>query len=739
MVAFGQRSDAQEARQEAEDNAHLSQTQAAIADESAYIAETRADSLQSLSLTESGKDAIEQNQFDLGVALILEANRIENAPLRSEQVLYANAPYGASYVFTNHAEQVDAVTVAGHYMLSGDDEGIIILWDLQTKTEIRRFLGHTGKVKALAFSADGRYAISGDDDNIALVWDVETGNILYRLEGHEHDILDVAISRDGTWAVTASRDQSLIQWDLSNGKMLRRLTEGHTNRITSVAISPNSKYIVSGSADQKIVVWDAEQGQILKEFTSHSDGIVDMAFSPDGTRFISFSGDNTLVLWDAEEWTEIYRRTLSGRRMTSVAFSPNGEVAILGAGSPFAGDVAENVLMVWDVNLGQVLYEYWGHDLQITDVAFLPDGRMVSASSDTTLRLWPQNPLPLFWSMDTHVNLTAFATQDDMLITAYQTDAERPINDQDIEKIYQFSAWQYMGSNEPPTPIKTFGGGQHTAIIHALAISDKYLLSAGEDRRLILWDLATFEPIRELVGHTNQVNALAFLPNGNQAISASQDRTLILWDLETGEPLRVFEALHTNSIDGLAINTAGTQVISASADRTLILWDIATGEDLRRLRGHESGVTDVVFRADGQTAFSASQDQTIIQWDLATGEILVVYEGHSDRVESISLSANNGTLLSTSRDQTVGIWDLNANIPEPVARLSYYRQNPIGSFFMNDNQVAMIASAEGKIALIPISTEAFMQWLEESRYIYALSCDDRTTYLFEVCANVPTE
>ena len=739
LIAFSERSEAQDARQDAETNAHLSQTQAAIADETARIAETRANSLQSLSLTEAGEDAIQSNLFDLGLALILEASRIENAPLRSEQAVYANAPYGASQVFRNHAEQIDAVAVTNEYMLSGDDDGVIIVWDLQTGREVRRLLGHTGKIKAIDVTADGRYAISGDDDNIAFLWDIITGEIVYRLEGHEHDILALAISPDATWAVTASRDETLIQWDLTNGTVLRRLTEGHTNRITTVAISPNSEYIVSGSADQKIVVWDAEQGKIFKEFTSHSDAIVDFAFSANGMRFISFSGDNTLVLWDAEQWIEIYRRTVPNVRMTSVAFSPDADLVIFGAGSPFAGDVAENVLLVWDVNLAQVVYEYWGHSLQITDVAFLPNGEsMVSASSDMTLRRWSRNPLPQYWHMNIHANLTALARHDDIVITAYQSDIERTLNEQEPATIYQFTAWQYNGVTDPLSPIQIFGEGQHLAEIHALAVSENYLLSAAEDRRLILWDLATFEPIQELVGHTNQVNAIAFLPDGQRAISASQDRTLILWDLLTGEPIRIFDAEHTNSIEGIAINSAGTQIISASADRTLIVWDVATSADFMRLRGHTSEVTDVVFSLDGLTAFSASQDQTIIQWDLITGEILMLYEGHSDRVENIILSDNQAKLLSTSRDQTVGLWDLNASIPEPMARFSYYRDEPVDTFFVTDN-IALIASADGEIALIPASTEAFTSWLEDNRYGYSLTCDDRTTYLLETCTSDPTE
>jgi RNA polymerase sigma factor (sigma-70 family) len=46
------------------------------------------------------------------------------------------------------------------------------VWDLATGRELRRFEGHLGRVKALAFTPDGRSVVSGSEDATALVWDV---------------------------------------------------------------------------------------------------------------------------------------------------------------------------------------------------------------------------------------------------------------------------------------------------------------------------------------------------------------------------------------------------------------------------------------------------------------------------------------------------------------------------------------------------------------------------------------
>ncbi len=46
------------------------------------------------------------------------------------------------------------------------------VWDLATGRELRRFEGHLGRVKAIAFTPDGRSVVSGSEDATALVWDV---------------------------------------------------------------------------------------------------------------------------------------------------------------------------------------------------------------------------------------------------------------------------------------------------------------------------------------------------------------------------------------------------------------------------------------------------------------------------------------------------------------------------------------------------------------------------------------
>src|SRR4051794_30095778 len=74
--------------------------------------------------------------------------------------------------------------------------------------EVRRFEGHTGPVRRVAFSADGRRALSGSGfpggDQTMRLWDVHTGKELRRFLGHTSLVVGVAFTPDGKRALSAS-------------------------------------------------------------------------------------------------------------------------------------------------------------------------------------------------------------------------------------------------------------------------------------------------------------------------------------------------------------------------------------------------------------------------------------------------------------------------------------------------------------------------------------------------------
>ena len=49
------------------------------------------------------------------------------------------------------------------------------------------------------------------------------------------------------------------------------------------------------------------------------------------------------------------------------------------------------------------------------------------------------------------------------------------------------------------------------------------------------WDVKSGKEVRQLAGHTDWVNTLAFSPDGKTLVSGSDDKTVRCWDPDTGQ------------------------------------------------------------------------------------------------------------------------------------------------------------------------------------------------------------
>eukprot|EP00177_Eucheuma_denticulatum_P008135 GFKZ01014818.1.p1 GENE.GFKZ01014818.1~~GFKZ01014818.1.p1 ORF type:complete len:617 (-),score=58.73 GFKZ01014818.1:910-2760(-) len=164
----------------------------------------------------------------------------------------------------------------------------------------------------------------------------------------------------------------------------------------------------------------------------------------------------------------------------------------------------------------------------------------------------------------------------------------------------------------------------------------------------------------ELSGHSNDVYAVRFHPDGNALVAGGYDRIVRLYDTETGSLLKTFSG-HKSSISSIAYNARGNVIITGSKDSTIKFWDIISGLCIKTMSSHLGEVTSVETNQSGTLMLSSSKDNSNRLWDLRTTKAVRRFKGHQNTSKNFirtRFGPREKVVVGGSEDGFVYIWDL---------------------------------------------------------------------------------
>ncbi len=290
-------------------------------------------------------------------------------------------------------------------------------------------------------------------------------------------------------------------------------------------------------------------------------------FSEDGTRFAIVSSIG-LWIYDVHTGKEVALLTSHPSTFTVMAFSPDGRML---------ASANENTISLWEIHTGREVVTHTEHSENITTLVFSPDSKVLaSGSEDNTIRLWTATAGKLlFLPLTGHAgDVTSIAFSPDSKVLA-------------------------SGSTDNTIRLWSATSGQHLATLE----------------EQIEWGVVTHK------GHTGDVTAVAFSPDGTTLASGDRDNTILLWDIGTRQH-RIALTGHRGRITALTFSRDGATLVSGSTDDTIRLWDTATGKHLDTLEGHESDVIALTFSSDGATLASGDAGSIVRLWVGNTGQHL---------------------------------------------------------------------------------------------------------------------
>jgi WD40 repeat protein/uncharacterized caspase-like protein len=222
--------------------------------------------------------------------------------------------------------------------------------------------------------------------------------------------------------------------------------------------------------------------------------------------------------------------------------------------------------------------------------------------------------------------------------------------------------------------------GGHGARINGIAFTPdgKYLVSAGTDKVVRVWDWRAGRTVRTIRGESGPgsegaIYAMALSPNGRWLAvggwmtpsgSTKNDDVgdIRLYDFETGE-LKALLKGHQDVVFALAFSSDSKLLISGGADFRAVIWNVETRQLLHSMQGHADQIDAVRFTPDGLRVVTASHDRTLRLWNVGDGRLIKVLQGHSDWISSLAVSPKDGAIASGDSSGEIRHWNGKTGAP----------------------------------------------------------------------------
>lgn len=353
----------------------------------------------------------------------------------------------------------------------------------------------------------------------------------------------------------------------------------------------------------------------------------------------------------APEWTHVPRDAIG----SSLAFGPAGSWVAVALEPRKAGP---NEVAILDVHSGKLIRTITGRRAAFRRIAASrADNQLVTLEADGTVAFLDvatgEERRRLFSPARPADGVSVRISNDGRHLARWTSKpAAQPVQ-QSVE------IWDVAAK----TKLKdlSFPPGARVGKVFCLSPDDKLLATAGGG--LSLWNAASGKLEREF--DTSEVLVdVAYSPDGRTVAGAAYNGWIGLWDPATGQRGRTLVG-HRGEIHRIRFSPDGKRLVSAGRDRIVRLWDVATGALLLELRGHESEVWDTAFGPDGHHVASIGlHDGAVKLWgtERSPESIELVHAPASSGMLplwSLAFSPDGRILAAARASGTIQAWDLD--------------------------------------------------------------------------------
>merc|ERR550537_1294734 len=179
-----------------------------------------------------------------------------------------------------------------------------------------------------------------------------------------------------------------------------------------------------------------------------------------------------------------------------------------------------------------------------------------------------------------------------------------------------------------------------------------------------LWDLNVGQSVRAFVGHTSDVNSVAFSSDNRQIVSGSRDKTIRLWNTLAECKYTITDDAHSDWVSQVRFSPSAKQplIVSCGWDKLVKVWNLNNCKLRYNLAGHSAPLYASTISPDG--SLCAATDASIKIWDLENKSVQdeipppVKNKTGLPWIVSLTWSADGNTLFAGGTDGDIYVYEI---------------------------------------------------------------------------------
>lgn len=571
-----------------------------------------------------------------------------------------------------------------------------IVLQASTNGTARRLKRHSQSIRDLAFSPDGRSLASLGLDKRLIVWDVSSAtvtsewindrpNMAWRVQFADGDRLwtwsdngelrwfqlqskslvpekELKLS-EGLWPVVAvgqevyglGPDRTIRIVDVTTGKIRSGPTlgsppiasiESHISgqpapAITAVVVAKTSHDLAVVTTDGKLTLWKEGHPESKKDWNIGVASVRGVATDDRGKVWVAHTSDGSLAVLDKAQpdsmrWLESPTHGTPDSSFL-MRFSNSGET-VVSFRTPQKVVVSQ---LKTAVTRREIMRDATGDVNRVTAVLLADDNTVICGTTSGVLEVWKNEANKASFIPIGKSKITALAaTPDGTSLMIGDTNGA--------------TIWLDIRQQKPSIPQR-----EHTAAINSADISPDGRMAAtvGDDRLIVIWDVARQQRLRVLRGHEHPIRAVNFSLDNKWLVSGDQLGNVIVWDVATGTQTWSTVVDRSQPISAVAFSPDQRVVAAGTTAGYTQTFNFKHRQRLSTVF-HQAHVTDLTFTADDTSLLVATSLGNVTRWWQAPS-VPKFMTGHQGSVRFAALDASGQRAVTGGHDKRLCVWDVD--------------------------------------------------------------------------------